>query len=155
MGTIETSLVRTPRQDNREAISIPIETQNIRPITRETRELMNQQKNNSVKEEIERLNNHKEAGCKDVMIKDINDNPYDDTHIHIKVEDSYLNKLADIILENEEIANTYNRQDVKNKLQTYIKAKGEIPERETIIKDVGNEMEQNAQREHEMPQPRR
>ena len=58
MGTIEPSLVRTPAQDNEEAISIPIETSNIRPTTRESRELMNRSRNTRGKEEIQRTEAH-------------------------------------------------------------------------------------------------
>ena len=74
MGTIEPSLVRTPAQDNEEAISIPIETSNIRPTTRETRELMNRNRNTRVKEEIKKIKAHEELGCEDFSIKDIDDN---------------------------------------------------------------------------------
>ena len=74
MGTIEPSLVRTPAQDNEEAISIPIETSNIRPTTREIRELMNRNRNTRVKEEIQEIEKHKKSGCKDFSIKDIDDN---------------------------------------------------------------------------------
>jgi len=71
MGTIEPSLVRTPAQDNEEAISIPIETSNIRPTTRETRKFMNRNRNTRVKEEIKEIEKHKKLGCKDFSIKDI------------------------------------------------------------------------------------
>jgi len=63
MGTIEPSLVRTPAQDNEEAISIPIETSNIRPTTRETRKFMNRNRNTRVKEEIKEIEKHKKSGC--------------------------------------------------------------------------------------------
>lgn len=64
MGTIEPSLVRTPAQDNEEAISIPIETSNIRPTTREIRELMNRNRNTRVKEEIQEIEKHKNQDVK-------------------------------------------------------------------------------------------
>ena len=55
-GTIEASLIRTPRQENQEAISIPIETTSVlNRTTEEPMRLMDRQKNYSVKEEIERL----------------------------------------------------------------------------------------------------
>lgn len=151
MGTIEVSFVRTPREDNGEAISIPIETQSIRPTTRETREFMNRQRNNSMKEEINRLEQHKKAGCEDITLKDINDNPYDDTHKHIEINNDYLEKLAKKILENNEIANVYNRQDVKRELIKNIEEKGKLPNEEELIKEVEAEMEQNGQEEHEQP----
>lgn len=54
MGTIEPKFVRTPAQDNQKAISVPIETSQIKPTTREVRELMNERRNVRVSEEIEK-----------------------------------------------------------------------------------------------------
>lgn len=151
MGTIETSLVRTPAQDNQEAISIPIETSNIRYTTKETRELMNEKRNPRVKEEIERINEHKELGC-NPTIKDIDDNEYNNTHKHIEIDNEYLNKCADKILENDEIANMYNRQDVIEKLKKQLELDNkEIPETDKLIEKVEEQMEQEAESEHEMP----
>lgn len=149
MGTIETSLVRTPSQDNEEAISIPIETQAIRPTTRETRELMNEQRNPRVKEEIERIKEHREVGCDDISIKNINDNPNDDTHTHkdIEISEEYLDKLADKVLENDEIASVYNRQDVKYKLKDRIKD-GNV-DHEQILEELSEEMQKSAEEEHQ------
>lgn len=151
MGTIETSLVRTPAQDNQEAISIPIETSNIRYTTKETRELMNEKRNPRVKEEIERINEHKELGC-NPTIKDIDDNEYNNTHKHMEIDNEYLNKCADKILENDEIANMYNRQDVIEKLKKQLELDNkEIPETDELIEKVEEQMEQEAESEHEMP----
>ncbi len=151
MGTIETSLVRTPAQDNQEAISIPIETSNIRYTTKETRELMNEKRNPRVKEEIERINEHKELGC-NPTIKDIDDNEYNNTHKHMEIDNEYLNKCADKILENDEIANMYNRQDVIEKLKKQLELDNkEIPETDELIEKVEEQMEQEAKSEHEMP----
>ena len=98
MGTIEPSLVRTPAQDNEEAISIPIETSNIRPTTRETRELMNRNRNTRVKEEIQRTEDHEKLGCEDFSIKDIDDNPNNNTHEHQEFSEEYLDKCSSEIL---------------------------------------------------------
>ena len=119
MGTIEASLVRTPRQDNTKGISIPIATQNVRTTTRETRELMNTHKNISVKEETERIDSHRQMGDKDedITLRDINDNPYDDTHQHMQTKDKeregVLDKVAKEVLKNDTIAETFNIVDVK------------------------------------------
>lgn len=119
MGTIETSLVRTPRQDNSKAISIPIATHNTKYTTRETRKLMNRHKNPSVKEETERIENHREIGDtdKDITLKDIDDNPYNDTHHHMKEsngrENTSLDYAVNEVLERKpELAYTYNKKDV-------------------------------------------
>lgn len=151
MGTIETSLVRTPSQDNQKAISIPIETSHIRHTTKETRELMNERRNPRVKEEIERINEHKELGC-EPTIKEIDDNEYNDTHKHIEIDKEYLNKCADKILENDKIANVYNRVDVIKRIKEHLELENdEIPRTDELIKKVEEKMEQEAENEHEMP----
>lgn len=152
MGTIEPTLVRTPRQDNEEAISIPIETHSIKPTTRETRELMNEQRNPRVKEEIQRAKAHEELGCEEVSIKDINDNLYDDTHEHIEIDSEYIEKCVDKILENDEIAENYNRNDIKEKLKEQIEKSNETLLTEELIETVEKQMEETAKREHQSPQ---
>lgn len=156
MGTIEPSLVRTPAQDNEEAISIPIETSNIRPTTRETRELMNRNRNTRVKEEIKKIKAHEELGCEDFSIKDIDDNPNNNTHEHQEFSEEYLDKCASKILESETIANTYNRSDVKAYIKAYVKryleTGNETIDTEDLINNVLEEMEQEAEKEHPLHQ---
>ena len=150
MGKIEKNLVRTPSQDNSEAISIPIETHSIRPTTRETRELMNDRRNPRVKEEIERINEHRELGCEDVKVKDIDDNLNNDTHIHLHEEE--IDELARKILEqNDEIADLYNREDVKVKIQKELKANNKDMNIEKLQENVEKQMKENAESEHETP----
>lgn len=159
-GTLEVSYIRTPRQNNAEAISIPIETHSVKTTTREVREFMNKNKNNDVQEESERIEQHRAAGCQNITVKDINDNPYDDTHTHeqetpeqdtqeLVIQKAYLDKLVDEILENDEIASIYNRKDVEEKIIEYIEEKREIPEEDELVEHVENEMEEAAQSEHE------
>lgn len=153
MGTIETNLVRTPAQDNQEAISIPIETANIKPTTRETRELMNERRNPRVKEEIQRIKEHQELDC-DPQIKDIDDNEHNDTHTHthIKIDEQYLNECANKILENDNVANVYNKEDVKARLKNYFEnSNDEMENTDEIIQKVEEQMEHDAENEHEMP----
>lgn len=146
MGTIEASLVRTPQQDNEEAISIPIETSNIKPTTREVRELMNETKNPRIKEEIERVEEHQEFEC-EPSIKDIDDNQYNDTHTHFEIDEEYLNNCATKILENDEIASIYNRTDVIECLKENIE--DENIDTEKLIEEVEEQMEESAKGEHE------
>ena len=147
MGTIEASLVRTPQQDNEEAISIPVETSNIKPTTREVREFMNETKNPRIKEEIEKAKEHQELGC-EPSIKDIDDNEYNDTHTHFEIDEEYLNKCATKILENDEIANVYNRTDVIKCLKEKINNDERI-NLEKLIEQVEEEMEEKVKDEHE------
>ena len=140
-GTLEVSYIRTPRQDNGEAISIPIETHSVRPTTREAREFMNKYRNPDVGEEARRIEKHREAGCDDIGMTEVNDNPYNDRRTHIEIDESYLDKLVDEILErNEELGETYNREDIKDKIEEMVEERGQMPEREEIIEKIGTEM---------------
>lgn len=155
MGTIEPSLVRTPAQDNEEAISIPIETSNIRPTTRETRELMNRNRNTRVKEEIQRIETYEEVGCKDFSKKDIDDdnNPNNNTPEHQEFSEEYLDKCASKILsESETIANTYNSRDVKAYLKRYLENGNETIDTKELINNVSEKMKQEAEQEHQLHQ---
>lgn len=152
MGTIEPSLVRTPAQDNEESISIPIETHNVRPTTRETRELMNEQRNPRVKEEIQRAKEHQELRCDDISLKDIDDNPNNNTHEHIEISEEYLDKCATKILENDEVSSIYNRNDVINRLKENIEKSREDIQTEELLEQVENQMEEEAKDEHQLPQ---
>lgn len=141
-GTIEVSYIRTPRQDNGEAISIPIETHSVRPTTREVREFMNKNRNPDVGEEAERSERHREAGCDDMNKRNI-----DDDHNHIEIDESYLDKLVDEILERyDELGETYNREDIKDKIEEMVEERGQMPEREEIIEEIGTEMMEEARK---------
>lgn len=149
MGTIEPLLVRTPAQDNEEAISIPIETYNIRPTTRETREFMNRNRNPRVKEEIQEIKKHEKLGCEDFSKVDIDDNSNNNTHEHQEFSEEYLDKCASKILsESEIIANTYNSRDVKAYLKRYLENGNKTIDTEDLIE----EMEQEAKKEHPLHQ---
>lgn len=149
MGTIEASLIRTPVQDNQKAVSIPIETHSVKPTTREIRELANRQKNES-KEIVENVEEHEEAGCEKVHPEDIDDNPNNDTHIHLHEEE--IDELARKILEqNDEIADLYNREDVKVKIQKELKANNKDMNIEKLQENVEKQMKENAESEHETP----
>lgn len=148
MGTIETDLVRTPRQANQEAISIPIENQSIRPTTRETREFMNQQRNPDIIEEIERVKSHEKVGCKEATIKDINDNPNDDTHTHIEIDETYIKKCVKEILKDDIIASNYGRDYVRDKIINKIEKK-EYLSKDEVLQEVREDLRGTAEDEHE------
>lgn len=149
MGTIETDLVRTPRQDNQKAISVPIENNNVRPTTRETRELMNQQRNPDVSQEVKRVENHKKLGCEDATIKDINDNPYDDTHEHAEtIDEMYLRSCVKSILEDDVVASNYGRDYVRDKVIEKITEKDYLSKDE-IIEEVKVELQEKSKYDHE------
>lgn len=160
-GNLEVSYIRTPRQDNAEAISIPIETRSVRPTTREVREFMNKNRNKDLTEEAERIEQHREAGCEDINMRNIdddekNDDPNHKNHqVYIEISDEYLDQLVDMVFERyEKLGETYNREDIKDKLKEAIEEKGQIPEKEELIKEVGTELEESAKGEHELPRNR-
>lgn len=146
MGNIEPSLIRTPRGDNTKGISIPIETNTIRPTTRETRELMNEGKNPRVNEEIERAEEHEKHNCKEWNIKDINDNPNDDTHKHIEFNDESIDKWVDYIMEDEEIAFVFTNNEVKEMLLNYWDSNADDDEQkiQEQVDNIKQKIEQDA-----------
>ena len=140
MGTIEPKFVRTPRQDGEKAISIPIETQNIRPTTREIREYMNRSRNTSVDDNINNIEEQQKEKCNGVDARNT-----DDTHNHFSQE--FINKCVDRLL--KKYGNTYNRRDLEGIVLNYIEEKGNeglLEEQfyEKLDKNVG----EKAKREH-------
>lgn len=153
MGEIEPSYVRTPRQDNQKGISIPIETQNIRPTTREMQESMNRNRDTDVKDNINRAEEHEKSNCDNIEKEDIDDNPYNNTHIHSLTEEQ-INAMIDKTMNNEEIANTYNRCDTRKRILEEMQKCNENGEEITIEKlqeKVEKTMEKDAQEEHALP----
>lgn len=144
MGTIEPKFVRTPRQDGEKAISIPIETQNIRPTTRETREYMNRSRNTSIDDNIKNIEEHQKENCNEVDARNTNDNPYDDTHNH-NFNQEFINECVDKLI--EKYGDIYNRDDINNKVLKQIEENGnkELSEEhfyEELDEKVGEEAEQ-------------
>lgn len=117
---------------------------------------MNRNRNTRVKEEIKKIKAHEELGCEDFSIKDIDDNPNNNTHEHQEFSEEYLDKCASKILESETIANTYNRSDVKAYIKEYVKryleTGNETIDTEDLINNVLEEMEQEAEKEHPLHQ---
>ena len=134
MGTIEPKFVRTPAQDNQKAISVPIETSQIKPTTREVRELMNERRNVRVSEEIEKIENHKEHGCdvENLKLQDYDDNPNNNTHTHL--EDEELEKYANEALNDEDIENVFTKREVKEMIEKYLENGKQIDEAIDLIR---------------------
>lgn len=158
MGTIETTIRRTPKQDKEKAIEIPIENQSIRPIPKQLREFMNEHKNVETKDNIEEIDAHIQAGCEKIEIEDFDDNKYNDTHKHEVEQGSVSNdidfdRLVDKVFENnEKLREVYNRKDVTEKLQETLKNEKELDEEELdeeeLVAVVTLEMEADAEDEH-------
>ena len=134
MGTIEPKFVRTPAQDNQKAISVPIETSQIKPTTREVRELMNERRNVRVSEEIEKIEKHKEHGCdvENLKLQDYDDNLNNNTHTHL--EDEELEKYANEALNDEDIENVFTKREVKEMIEKYLENGKQIDEAIDLIR---------------------
>lgn len=146
MGTIEPKFVRTPRQEGEKAISIPIETQNIRPTTRETREFMNRSRNTSIDDNIKKVEEHKEVGCKEATVLDVDDNNSNNTHNHIDV-DICVNEIME---EYEDVANYYNHSDLVEKAKNYLEENKNIEMNEKDFKEnMKAKLAQDIESEHE------
>lgn len=143
-GTIETSLIRTPRQDNQEALSIPIETTStLNKTTKEPMKLMNRQKNYSVKEEIERVEEHKEANCEEKLtIKDIDDDPTNNTHEH--VDEEYIQHCVDEIMQDDLIEEVFTRREVEERVKKGIESKEQEKTVSQSIEDTKLDLQEDA-----------
>ena len=144
MGTIEPKFVRAPRQEGEKAISIPIETQNVRPTTREVREYMNSSKNANMKDNIKNIEEHQKEKCNEVNERNTNDNPNDDTHNH-KFDQKYINECVDRLI--EKYGDIYNRNDLNNKVLKFKEENGtkELSQAqfyEKIDEKIGEDAEQ-------------
>ena len=143
-GTIETSLIRTPRQDNQEALSIPIETTStLNKTTKEPMKLMNRQKNYSVKEEIERVEEHKEANCEEKLtINDIDDDPTNNTHEHVDQE--YIQHCVDEIMQDDLIEEVFTRREVEERVKKGIESKEQEKTVSQSIEDTKLDLQEDA-----------
>lgn len=163
MGTIEPSLIRTPAQDNQEAVSIPIETHSVKPTTRETREFMNKQKNPRMIEETERIHNHENEDHK-MTKRCIDDDKYNDPEEHQHEEENINNtgtqinkeEIVEYVLEEDTISYIYNRTDIENNLEKFLSDyKKEGLDEEEVKEGFKAEMLEKAAEEHEPQRTRK
>lgn len=143
MGTIETSYVRVPKQDNKVGLGIPIETQSIRPTTNEVRELMNEKRNPRVMEEIDRTEKHEEHGDENITLKDIDDNPYNNECEKVEIDSEYIEKCIDEIWTGD-VEAVFTREEVKESLQIAQQNNTQNLPFEQIVEKVKQEMEYDA-----------
>lgn len=143
-GTIETSLIRTPRQDNQEALSIPIETTStLNKTSREPMRLMDRQKNYSVKEEIQRAEVHKKEDCKEkITIKDIDDDPTNNTHEHVNEE--YIQHCVDELMKDVLIEEVFTRREVEERIKNGIESKEQEKTVSQSIEDTKIDLQEDA-----------
>lgn len=98
---LKTSLVRTSPETYK-SVSIPIEAQSqtIKHTQGEIKQLMDSNRNQSITEETRRLEVEKEEGRDPIDVKDIDDNPNNNTHEHLDDEEALY--LANAIGDREE-----------------------------------------------------
>ena len=153
MGTIEPKFVRTPRQDGEKAISIPIETQNIRPTTRETMKFMNRSRNTDISNNIKLAQEHEKIGCKEATVKDIDNDKNNNTHEHGELSQEFLNRCTEILL--EKYGDIYNRDDITGKLLKLIEENGKEVLEEEFLKMATEKIGEDAELEHPQHQRRK
>lgn len=153
MGTIEPKFVRAPRQDGEKAISIPIETQNIRPTTRETMKFMNRSRNTDISNNIKLAQEHEKIGCKEATVKDIDNDENNNTHEHGELSQEFLNRCTEILL--EKYGDIYNRDDITGKLLKLIEENGKEVLEEEFLKMATEKIGEDAELEHPQHQRRK
>ena len=152
-GTLEVSYARTPNESNKESLGIPVETNNIRPTTREVQEFGNRQRNPEISDEIERINKQQELGNENPNKNQIDDDKYndddksgfyyDESVENFEPDSEYVEKFAREIMDNSDgIREVYNFNDVKKMLEKKLK------ENPTITKEeMASKIEENAEKE--------
>ena len=102
---------------------------------------------NGVKEEIQRAKAHQKLRCEDISLKDIDDNPNNNTHEHIEgIDEMYIRSCVKEILKNETIASVYGKDDVRKQIIEEMKNK-EYISKEELVEEVSNKMEETAEKE--------
>ena len=153
MGTIEPKFVRAPRQDGEKAMSIPIETKNIRPTTRETMKFMNRSRNTDISNNIKLAQEHEKIGCKEATVKDIDNDENNNTHEHGELSQEFLNRCTEILL--EKYGDIYNRDDITGKLLKLIEENGKEVLEEEFLKMATEKIGEDAELEHPQHQRRK
>ena len=144
LGTIETTYVRIPDQNNQVGLGIPIENQSIRPTTREVRELANDNKNPRVIEETQRAEQHEEHGDTVISKNDIDDNMYNDDCQKIEIDSQYFQNCVDEIWK-DKIEEVFTRKEVETSLKVAMDSNTQNLSFEQIVQKVKQELEYDAE----------
>ena len=144
LGNIELSYVRTPRTENREGLSVPIETHNTRYTTYDVRELGNRAKNNRVNDDISRAkvqDKYMDDEMTDEQRKEIITNIKNDD---IMYDEKFIQVTVDNMLkENYKIYETCNRKALEKELLERL-TKYPNTDAEEVIKDMTEEKNKEA-----------
>lgn len=145
MGRVELNIGQEEHGGN-ETIGVQMRDSNSTYTTsRETRSVMGEYESNgeyTVDENLKEAKQH--TNCDKMTSKDIDGDPNTKSHNHI-------NEIIDKILENDEISSTYNRDDIKNKVEQALEEDNEELTEKEFIEKLQKEIEENAEQEHELP----
>lgn len=105
-------------------------------------------------QEVEK--NHKtreEKYCEELRSEDVDGKNDTSSHSHIHLDEDMIEKLArEILDENEEIANVYNMEDIKEKLsKTIEERKNDELNTEQLKEEVTEKAEKDSEFEHDKP----
>lgn len=145
-GIIEAQYIRRNPEKKDEYIGADINTQTQKPTTREVKEFMNTARNPRISEEIERAKKQiEEKGSNKTTLKDIDDNPNNDTEIDID-EEIELSDGKTTTLRKEA---KQSDMSIKEYMKEYEEAEGEgIEER---IENVREEKEEEQDDDERTP----
>lgn len=150
LNTTRVSLVRTSPETN-ESISIPIEANTIAKTSHEDKEFMDSRKNPKVTAETKRIEKHKKENC-EPSIKDIDDDPTNDTHEHDDGEYIPGTDITWIYFANQ--CGYRGEGAIEKAKEEFYKAKGKAKEysNEEVVKAVVKEKEEDFEYDKSIPQ---
>lgn len=145
LGVLELSYVQMDPTDNTQGMSIPLETNSIRPVTSEVRNEMNHtQGSHNIADNLDEYETHKNVGCKKVTLEEANGEK--DGHHHLIDGTPEFEQFLDEIMAIDEIAEVYNRNDVK---KMYFEMTKDDPN--ISFDELTDQIKEMAGQEHEGP----
>ena len=127
MGILELSYVQMDPTDNTQGMSIPLETDNIQPITSQVRNEMNTTKGiYNVSENLDEYNVHQDIGCDNITLEEIDGDP-NTGHQHLEENDSIIDSYINEIMENHIIDDNYYPKEVKETFLETAKKHPDLP----------------------------
>lgn len=129
-----------------EFVTTELETQRTLPQDSRVRQFLND-KNRGIYEAdriLQRDKNHDEE-CEQKDVTVIDDNKNNDSHTHFELDQEYLEKCVDEVLESEQIDETFTRNEVKDRLIKAFQNNKEIMDLEQIKEKAKQDLEYDAQ----------
>lgn len=129
-----------------EFVTIELETQRTLPQDSKVRQFLND-RNQGIYEADRILQRDKEHDeeCEQKDVTVIDDDRNNDSHTHFELDENYLDKCVDEILEIEQIDETFTRNEVKERLVNIFQKNKEIMDLEEIKEKAKQDLEYDAE----------